>query len=132
MAAVRDPDLYRCTIGYVGIYDLQYVYSESDIPTSWGGKAYLQEVIGTDKTQLAAFSPITHADKIKAKVMLIHGSKDRRVPEINAEALADKLAKENNPPVYLQYSQAGHGVYDEGDRQELYQGMLDFLSTNLL
>lgn len=132
MAAVRAPNLYKCTIGYVGIYDLQYVYSESDIPTSWGGKAYLQEVIGTDKAKLAEFSPITHADKIKAKVMLIHGSKDRRVPEINAEALAEKLAKVNNPPVYLQYSQAGHGVYDEGDRQELYQGMLDFLSTNLM
>ena len=29
--------------------------------------------------------------------MLIHGSKDRRVPEINAEALADKLAKVNQP-----------------------------------
>lgn len=131
MAVVREPDLYQCSIGYVGIYDLEYMYSESDIPNNWGGQAYLQRVLGTDKQQLADFSPIHHADKIKAKVMLIHGSKDRRVPEINAESLAEKLEDSGNAPEYLQYSQAGHGVFDEGDRQEMYQGLLDFLNTNL-
>jgi dipeptidyl aminopeptidase/acylaminoacyl peptidase len=63
--------------------------------------------------------------------MLVHGSKDRRVPEINSEALAEKLEEAGNAPEYLQYSQAGHGVFDEGDRQELYQGLLDFLDENL-
>ena len=131
MSVVRDPDLYKCTIGYVGIYDLEYVYSESDIPNSWGGQAYLQRVLGTDKQVLSEFSPISHASEIKAKVMLIHGSKDRRVPEINSEALAEKLEEVGNAPQYLQYSQAGHGVFDEGDRQELYQGLLNFLDANL-
>ncbi|WP_394222451.1 alpha/beta hydrolase family protein [Alteromonas gracilis] len=131
MAAVREPELYQCTVGYVGIYDLNYMHSESDIPTIWGGESYLEKVIGSDPAALAEFSPINHADEIKANVMLIHGSKDRRVPEINAEALSEKLTSLRNAPVYLQYSQAGHGVYDEGNRQELYQGLLDFLSTNL-
>jgi len=131
MSVVREPDLYKCTIGYVGIYDLQYVYSESDIPTSWGGEEYLKRVLGTNKQELAEFSPITHAEEIKAKVMLIHGSKDRRVPEINSEMLAKKLKSVGNAPEYLQYSQAGHGVYDESNRQELYQGLLNFLDKNL-
>ncbi|MGQ8367259.1 alpha/beta hydrolase family protein [Glaciecola sp. 1036] len=131
MSVVRAPNLYRCTIGYVGIYDLDFMYTESDIPNNWGGQAYLERVLGTDKQKLDEFSPINHVDKIKAKVMLIHGSKDRRVPEINSEALAERLKKVNNPPVYLQYSQAGHGVFDEEDRQEMYQGLLDFLDANL-
>lgn len=131
MSVVREPDLYKCTIGYVGIYDLQYVYSESDIPTNWGGEEYLKRVLGTNKQELAEFSPITHAEEIKAKVMLIHGSKDRRVPEINSEMLAKKLKSVGNAPEYLQYSQAGHGVYDESNRQELYQGLLNFLDKNL-
>ena len=76
-------------------------------------------------------SPINHVDKIKANVMLIHGSKDRRVPEINAEALSERLTAAGKPPVYLQFKQAGHGVYDEGNRRELYQGVLNFLETNL-
>ncbi|WP_318248936.1 alpha/beta hydrolase family protein [Paraglaciecola chathamensis] len=131
MTAVKEPDLYNCTIGYVGIYDLQYMFTESDIPNNWGGKAYLQRVLGNDKAQLKAYSPLYHADKIKAKVMLIHGSEDRRVPEINSEALSEALTKVGNPPKYLKYSQAGHGVFDEEDRRELYQGLLDFLDENL-
>lgn len=131
MSAVKEPDLYECTIGYVGVYDLQYMFTESDIPNNWGGKAYLQRVLGNDKEQLKAYSPLYHVNKIKANVMLIHGSKDRRVPEINSEALSEALIKAGNPPEYLQYSQAGHGVFDEEDRRELYQGLIDFLDKNL-
>jgi len=131
MSVVKEPELYNCTIGYVGIYDLQYMFTQSDIPNNWGGKAYLQKVLGNDKAQLKAYSPLYHADKIKANVMLIHGSKDRRVPEINSEALSKALIKAGNPPEYLQYSQAGHGVFDEEDRRELYQGLINFLDQNL-
>lgn len=88
-------------------------------------------MLGNDKAQLKAYSPLYHADKIKAQVMLIHGSEDRRVPEINSEALSEALTKVGNPPKYLKYSQAGHGVFDEEDRRELYQGLLDFLDENL-
>ncbi len=107
------------------------MFTQSDIPNNWGGKAYLQKVLGNDKAQLKAYSPLYHADKIKANVMLIHGSKDRRVPEINSEALSKALIKAGNPPEYLQYSQAGHGVFDEEDRRELYQGLINFLDQNL-
>lgn len=131
MSVVRAPDLYRCTIGYVGVYDLQYMYSESDIPNSWGGRTYLKRVLGSDAQQLKEYSPIHHVNDIKAKVMLIHGSKDKRVPEINAEVLAEKLEQANNPAEYLQYAQAGHGVFNEENRQELYQGLLDFLNEYL-
>lgn len=131
MSVVRAPDLYKCTIGYVGIYDMQYMFTESDIPNNWGGQAYLSKVLGNDQAQLHDYSPINHVDKIKASVMLIHGSKDRRVPEINAEALSERLTAAGKPPVYLQYKQAGHGVYDEENRRELYQGLLDFLDTHL-
>ena len=56
------------------------MYSKTDILSSWGGKAYLKRVIGDNKEELEAFSPIHHVDKIDAKVMLIQGSFDKRVP----------------------------------------------------
>ena len=131
MTVVREPDMYKCTVGYVGIYDLTYMFTESDIPSIWGGKSYLKRVLGDDEAQLRDYSPINHVNKIKANVMLIHGSKDKRVPEINSEALADRLTAAGKAPVYLQYRQAGHGVYDEENRAELYQGLLDFLGENI-
>ena len=91
----------------------------------------MKRVLGDDEAQLREYSPINHINSIKANVMLIHGSKDERVPEINSEALADRLTAAGKAPVYLQYRQAGHGVYDEENRAELYQGLLDFLGENI-
>ncbi|MCW8091077.1 alpha/beta hydrolase family protein [Alteromonas sp. ASW11-130] len=131
MLAVKAPDLIKCAIGYVGVYDLNYMFTHSDIPGNWGGEAYLQKALGNNTEQLNAYSPVHHADSIKAKVMLIHGAKDIRVSEENAKALEKKLIEAGNPPVYLRYKNSGHGVYDEKSRVEMYQGIVDFLKRNL-
>lgn len=131
MTAIRAPDTFKCTVGYVGIYDLNYAYTESDTMDSMGGEAYLNKVIGTDKKVLDEFSPVNHADKIKANVMLIHGEKDSRVPVINAEAMLEKLKKAGKDVPYLNFSKSGHGVYDEEGRYVLYKGVLEFLETNI-
>lgn len=131
MATVRAPDTYKCTIGYVGIYDLNYAYTESDTMKLMGGEAYLNKVIGTDKVQLNEFSPVNHADKIKANVMLIHGEKDSRVPVINAETMLKRLEDVGKEVPYLNFSKSGHGVWDEEGRYTLYKGVLEFLDKNI-
>lgn len=131
MAAAKAPDLYNCAIGYVGIYDLETMLTESDIPNIWGGQSYLEKVLGSDRSTLKSFSPVYHADKIKANVMLIHGSKDRRAPEINSELMYESLKAAGKEPVYLKYRQAGHGVFNQENRLELYSGLLNFLNKNL-
>jgi acetyl esterase/lipase len=131
MAAVRAPDTYNCTIGYVGIYDLNYAYTESDTMEAMGGEAYLKRVIGANKEQLNEFSPVNHADQIKANVMLIHGEKDSRVPVINAETMLKKFESAGKKVPYLNFSNSGHGVYDEEGRNILYNGVLEFLDKNI-
>ena len=131
MATVRAPDTYKCTVGYVGVYDLNYVYSESDIMDLMGGESYLNDVIGTDKEVLNEFSPINHVDKIKANVMLIHGEKDSRVPVINAESMLEKLEASGKTVPYLNFSKSGHGVWDEEGRYTLYKAVLEFLDENI-
>jgi dipeptidyl aminopeptidase/acylaminoacyl peptidase len=32
---IKEPDLYRCAIGYVGVYDLRMMFSQGDIPKRW-------------------------------------------------------------------------------------------------
>ena len=129
--AVRAPDTYKCTIGYVGIYDLNYAYAYSDTMQALGGEAYLNIVIGTNKQQLNEYSPVNHADKIKANVMLIHGEKDSRVPVINAETILQQFKSIAKKVSYLNFSNSGHGVYDETGRDILYKGVLEFLEKNI-
>ncbi|MFT5706417.1 MAG: dipeptidyl aminopeptidase/acylaminoacyl peptidase [Oceanospirillaceae bacterium] len=131
MATVRAPDLYKCTIGYVGIYDLNYAFTESDTTRLLGGEAYLKRVLGTDPAKLNEFSPVNHADKIKAKVMLIHGDKDTRVPVINAEKMLEKLESAGQDVPYLNFRKSGHGEQDPEGRLELYSALLKHLDENV-
>nr|WP_136252081.1 alpha/beta fold hydrolase [Ningiella ruwaisensis] len=131
MAAAKAPDMFKCAIGYVGIYDLNYAYEYSDTMRALGGEAYLQRTIGTDKAELDANSPINHVDKIKADVLLIHGEKDSRVPVINAESMLEKFKAPGKDVEYINFKNSGHGVYDEEGRKELYEALVDFLATHL-
>lgn len=131
MSTVRDPDLYKCTIGYVGVYDLNNMFTDSDIGGNYGGPAYLKRVIGEDESQIADFSPVNHADKIKAKVMLIHGKKDQRVSVENTNQMEDKLIAAGNSPETIIFGTSAHGVYDEKARLDLYNNVLEFLDKHI-
>jgi dipeptidyl aminopeptidase/acylaminoacyl peptidase len=96
-----------------------------------GGEAYLNKVIGTNKQQLNEFSPVNHADKIKANVMLIHGEKDSRVSVINAETMLQRFKSIGKKVPYLNFSKSGHDVYDEAGRNTLYKGVLEFFDKNI-
>ena len=131
MSVVRAPDLYRCTIGYVGVYDLGSMYEKGDIPISWGGIGYLERVLGRDELQLAEFSPVNHVDDIEAAVMLIHGDQDLRVPVEHAKMMRKALEKAGKDVKWQLYGQSGHGVYSTESQREMYEGILEFLHTHL-
>jgi len=131
MATARKPQMYKCAIGYAGVYDLNYMFTESDISDNWGGPAYLEEALGHDKQQLNEFSPINHADKISAAVMLIHGEKDRRVPIVNAQKMAEKLKALGKNVSTLSFGLSAHGVYEEKSRLKLYEDLIKFLNKHI-
>ena len=59
---------------------------------------------------LLGVSPVTHAAKIKAPLMIAHGGEDPRVPAAQAQAMYD-AAKANNVPVWLViYEKEGHEI----------------------
>ena len=131
MSAVRAPELFRCTIGYAGVYDLNLMYTQGDIPDSWGGVGYLERVLGRDKENLAEFSPVNHVDEIEAAVMLIHGTQDHRVPVEHARAMRQKLEKAGKSVKWQLYGRSGHGVYSVENQREMYEGILEFLGTHI-
>ena len=129
--AVKEPDLYQCAIGYVGIYDLPLMYRRGDIPQSTFGKDYLKRELGEDMTQLAARSPVNQLDALKAKVMLVVGGKDERVPPIQGLGLHQALLNRHIAHEWLFKPDEMHGFYDEGNLAELYTRVLQFLGTNI-
>lgn len=129
-ATILAPDLYRCAVGYAGVYDLALMDKVGDTQETRLGRSYIHVAVGDDKAALKSMSPVHNAEKIKARVLLIHGDSDRRVPIDHAEALRDALTAKGNPPEWLVESDEGHGFYDEGARQRMYTRLVEFLKTN--
>lgn len=127
----KEPSLYRCAIGDAGLYDLNRWKQQTDVDQSASGRGYLHETLGMDEADLAARSPLAHAGQIKAKVMLVVGGADKRVPPAQGEAMRMALARAGNDPEWLYERNEGHGFYEEGHVTEFYTKMLKFLDSNI-
>lgn len=126
MSAVREPDLYQCTVGFVGLYDLNTMFSAGDIPETQSGINFLELVLGRDKAVLDAQSPQLHLDKLKAPVFIIHGAEDRRTPLSHATGLRAELDKRNHPYEWMVKEKEGHGFYNPANEVERWERMLAF------
>lgn len=130
MGVVREPDLYRCAAGYVGVYELPMLYRTGDIQDAKSGMTYLQEWVGA-KDAIGAVSPTQLATRVKAPVFLAAGGQDRRAPIEHTELMEKKLKSANVPVEALYYPTEGHGFYDEAHQQEYYTRLLAFFARHI-
>ncbi|MGH8085738.1 MAG: alpha/beta hydrolase family protein [Lysobacter sp.] len=130
MGAVREPSLYRCAVGYVGVYDLPTMHTHGDIQQRGSGETFLNEWIG-ERDQLGAVSPTQLASRIKVPVFLAAGGEDERTPIEHSEMMERALRTAGVPVETLYYDTEGHGFYTQEHRREYYTRLLAFLSRNL-
>lgn len=131
-SVVRNPEKYRCTIGYVGVYSLPLMFKDGDIPDSEVGRNYLNRVLPETLAEQQRQSPAFNVDRIRIPVMLVQGGKDQRVPISQYEALKEALEKAGRPPeVTIVEDKEGHGFYDFDNQVELYTAMEAFLDKHI-
>lgn len=131
MQVVRAPHLFKCAVGYAGVYDLQMLYSKGDIQSTKSGVSYLSTVIGHDSAKLDANSPDKLADKIDVPVFLAHGKDDERAPFAGAEAMHDALDTAHKKVEWMAVSHEGHGFYTEADTAAFLTKLQAFLAQNI-
>lgn len=132
MGVVKEPDLYQCAVGFVGVYDMTVMDSRGDVSESDSGQAFLTRVLGNDDAALAQASPNRQVSKIKASVFLAAGKQDRRAPPIHTERMFEALkdaGKSAEAPI-IQDGE-GHGYYKVENNVNLYTKMLAFLDRHL-
>jgi dipeptidyl aminopeptidase/acylaminoacyl peptidase len=131
MAVAKEPALYKCAIGFSGVYDLKIFRDQGDITERASGRTYLDDVLKSDPAWLRDRSPTYLAGRIKAPVLLIHGGQDERTPPSHAEAMRRSLIGAGNPPQWVFESTEGHGFFDPKKRLNAYQQIIDFLDKNI-
>ena len=129
--AVREPDLYKCAIGYAGVYDLRVQLDSSDTQKSSAGDNYLTLSLGRDRDDLLARSPLSGVAKIKADLLLLHGGEDPRVPIKNFDELTNALDKNGKHYEKIVMPHEGHGFFVPEHSQQAYEKMLEFLDRNI-
>lgn len=125
----RTPELFKCGVGYVGVYDLEKMVAD-DSRNSRASATWFREWVGEGE-KLRKDSATTVADRIKAPVLLVAGGEDRRAPIAHSRAMERRLKDAGVPVETLYAGSEGHGFYEERNRRAYYTALLDFLATHL-
>lgn len=127
-SVVREPERYRCTIGYVGVFSLPLMFRDGDIPRQESGRNYLNRVMPESQAEQQSQSPAFNVDRINIPVMLVHGERDERVPMSQYRALKSALEDAGKPPeVEILARNEGHGFQELENNVRLYNAMEEFL-----
>ena len=128
---VREPDLYQCAIGIVGVYSLPMMQKRGDYRMNPGSSnEFFDDVHGQDQAGLEARSPAYNVDKIKADLLIIHGADDKRVPLAQAKFLRKQLDAIGKDYEWMVRDE-GHGFTQYENRVDMYRTMLAFLDRNI-
>lgn len=130
MGTVREPGLYQCAAGYVGIYDLPLMFERGDIQSDRSGMTYLRDWLGAPEA-LGERSPVNLAAQVKVPVFLAAGGEDKRAPIQHTKKMEAALRKAGSPVEALYYKSEGHGFYTPEHQREYYTRLLAFLSRSL-
>lgn len=124
------PDLYRCTVGYVGVYDLTLL-GRSDFSHYASGDRYLNVVLGDNQAELEAQSPVYNVAKLKDALFIVYGGADKRVVPENARELMAALDRAGKKYQLMYEPNEGHGFTKPQHNFELYTRMLQFFDRNI-
>ncbi|MHC9084415.1 S9 family peptidase [Luteimonas sp. RIT-PG2_3] len=132
MAPIRAPGLFKCTFGYVGVYDVDMMFKRGDIPERESGLRYLRRTHGNSAAEWTQNSPARRAAEVKIPVYLAAGARDVRTPPEQTELMNRALIAAGNPPEGM-IIQSGemHGFYDVANRVKLYTEMLKFFDRHI-
>ncbi len=136
MGLVKDPDLYKCGVDWVGVTDIDLLFTSrwSDMNDTW--KKYgMTKLIGdpvADAAKFKAVSPIENAARIRAPVLLAYGDQDKRVPLEHGERLHDALMKQPGAKSeWVVYKDEGHGWRYEETNLDFWNRVDRFLDANI-
>ncbi|QGZ39880.1 dipeptidyl aminopeptidase/acylaminoacyl peptidase [Pseudoduganella flava] len=138
MGVAREPDLFKCAIDWVGVTDLNLLYSAgwnfaSDASDDW--KRYgLPQLVGDrekDAAQLQATSPLYLADRISRPLLLAYGGVDQRVPLDHGLKFRSAVTKTNRDVEWVQYPDEGHGWSLPQNKYDFWNRVERFLDRNI-
>lgn len=132
---VKTPELYRCGISFAGVVDLDLMFSDSSDRTKDNAALELMRSrIGDaklNKQQFDLVSPLKHAARIQAPVLLMHGEEDQRVPLVHGKKMHRALVENNKAVEWISFEGEGHGLSGQKSQRDYFTALLAFLDRHI-
>lgn len=86
----------------------------------------------TERARLLDRSPISHVDRMRAPLLLLHGENDNRVPVLESRQMADALRRAHKRFVYEEFAGQGHGLKGIENQHRVWTSVFRFLERDAL
>ena len=130
LAALVDyPEVFGAGIDHIGIANFVTFLQN----TAEYRRAIREAEYGplSDEEFLREISPLTHAENIRAPLLIVHGENDSRVPVGEARQIAEAVRSRGGEAETLIFPDEGHGVAKLDNRLTYYRKMVEFLDKHL-
>jgi dipeptidyl aminopeptidase/acylaminoacyl peptidase len=135
MGLVRNHELYRCGIEWVGVTDITLMYTITWSDISEEAKGYsMPLLIGdqvADARQLKDTSPLEQAAQVRRPLLMAYGAADRRVPIEHGKEFRDAVSRTNKDVEWIVYRDEGHGWRTLETQVDFWTRVEKFLDDHL-
>ncbi|WP_299525817.1 prolyl oligopeptidase family serine peptidase [uncultured Lutibacter sp.] len=135
MAALTyTPEEFDVGVNLFGVTN--WMRTLKSIPPYWESfRASLYLELGdpftADSVRLKRISPLFHTDKVTKPLIVLQGSKDPRVLQVESDEIVAGVRKNNVPVEYVLFEDEGHGFVKKENQIEAYSRILQFLDEHL-
>ncbi|MFN7116551.1 MAG: alpha/beta fold hydrolase [Saprospiraceae bacterium] len=134
-ALVHQPEAFDVGVNIFGVTN--WIRTLKSIPPWWeSNRKALYDELGDpynpqDSARLYRISPLFHPEKITKPVMVLQGSKDPRVLQVESDEIVAAAKKNGVPVEYVLFPDEGHGFVKKENQIEAYSKVLEFLDKYL-
>lgn len=135
MAALTyTPEEFDVGVNLFGVTN--WIRTLRSIPSWWEAQKealYLElgDPNSADSVRLRAISPLFHTDKVTKPLIVLQGSKDPRVLQVESDEIVAGVKKNGVPVEYVLFDDEGHGFVKKENQIEAYSRVLEFLNVYL-
>jgi len=91
----------------------------------------LGDPFSADSVRLKRISPLFHTEKVTKPLIVLQGSKDPRVLQIESDEIVAGVRKNGVPVEYVLFEDEGHGFIKKENQIEAYSKIVEFLDKYL-
>ncbi len=135
MAALTyTPEEFAVGVNLFGVTN--WIRTLRSIPPWWESfKDALYKELGdpnsADSVRLRAISPLFHTDQVTKPLIVLQGSKDPRVLQVESDEIVAGVRKNGVPVEYVLFEDEGHGFVKKENQIAAYSKILEFLDVYL-